>query len=32
MLQAMMLVNAARAVDLDGGPLDGPGVMIQIED
>jgi hypothetical protein len=32
MLQAMMLVNAARAVDPDGGPLDGPGVMIQIED
>jgi hypothetical protein len=31
-LQAMMLVNAAKAVDPDGGALDGAGVMIQIED
>jgi hypothetical protein len=31
-LQAMMLVNAARAVDPDGGPFDGPGMMIRIED
>jgi hypothetical protein len=31
-LQAMLLVNAARAVDPDSGQVEGPGMMIQIED